>query len=116
MTGSAQKRLSRAFLQHGSIPVDIDLDALCRALYTGDSAGLPHSRRRLANRVGWLNRFLSVPTDIDAVESAVIAQFADHLGIEFLLDEPSAAELAMAEQLLTEKYANRDWTLKGIVA
>lgn len=115
MTGSAQKRLSHAFLQHGSIPVEVDLDALCRALYTGNPDGIRRSSERLQAHVGWLNRFLATPTCIDAVESMLIAQFVAHLDIDFCLDEPTAAELMMAEQLLREKYDNRDWTLKGIL-
>lgn len=114
MTGSAQKRFSRAFLQHGSIPVEVDLDALCRALYAGDEDGLQRSRQRLQNKVGWLNRFLPQSTTVEKVESALISQFAESLGIDFIADEPTAAEHEAASRLMQEKYGNREWILKGI--
>jgi lipoyl(octanoyl) transferase len=91
MTGSAQRRCAGAFLQHGSIPVDLDLERLCRAL--GESGASPQRRQEaLLNKVGWLNRFLPVPVTPDQVEERLIATFARRLEITF---EPS--ELTEAE-------------------
>jgi lipoate-protein ligase A len=116
MTGSAQKRLNKAFLQHGSIPVNIDLKRLYQALHTGPAGDEGRAVEKLASRVGWLNRFLPQGTTVDAVEQVLIEQFARKLGIRFRPDVPTADEAAAAQILMAEKYGNRDWTLKGIIS
>lgn len=115
MTGSAQKRLNHAFLQHGSIPVEMDLDQLYQALHTGAARSRQRGVAALATRVGWLNRFLPEPTTVDRVEDLLIEQFAQQLQIEFVPAAPTATELAAAHKLLLEKYANVDWIRKGLL-
>lgn len=115
MTGSAQKRLNYAFLQHGSIPIEMDLDLLYQALHTGATSSRQRGVATLAKRVGWLNRFLSDPTTVDRVEGLLIEQFARQLQIEFVPDAPTNAELTAASKLLEDKYANPDWTCKGLL-
>ena len=116
MTGSAQKRLATAFLQHGSIPIDIDPKRLYLALNTGDTTNIEQRIERLAARVGWMNRWLEHPVEIDAVEQTLIAQFKRLLNLNFKFDLPTAEETALANRLLTEKYANPDWVLRGITS
>jgi lipoate-protein ligase A len=115
MTGSAQKRLSHAFLQHGSIPLDIDPERLYIALNTGNHANMKRRIELLADRVGWLNRWLEIPVDITAVEQCLVEQFQKIVGVTFLPSTPTAKELAVATQFLKEKYANPEWTLSGII-
>jgi lipoate-protein ligase A len=114
MTGSAQKRLSTAFLQHGSIPINVDPERLYHALNTGDLSDINRRIERLAGRVGWMNRWLDQAVDIDSVEQCLIAQFKRLLNLNFTVDLPTAEERALTTRLLQEKYANPDWTLRGI--
>ena len=114
MTGSAQKRLSTAFLQHGSIPIIIDPEQLYLALNTGDKTDLKRRVARLADRFGWMNRWLDQPVSIDEVEQCLIRQFAKIVSVNFLVDEPTEAETADAKRLLKAKYANPEWVLRGI--
>ena len=115
MTGSAQKRLSTAFLQHGSIPIIINLEQLYLALNTGDKIDLKRRVARLADRVGWMNRWLDQPVSIDEVEQCLTRQFARIAAVDFIVDEPTAAETAEAKRLLEAKYTNPEWVLRGIV-
>ena len=115
MTGSAQKRLSTSFLQHGSIPLNIYPDQLYQALNTGDKADLKRRVARLADRVGWMNRWLDQPVTVDEVEQCLTSQFEKNLTIKFIEDEPTVKETADARRLMQEKYANPDWVLRGIV-
>ncbi len=115
MTGSAQKRLSTSFLQHGSIPLNIDPEKLYQALNTGDNTDLKRRVARLADRVGWMNRWLKRPVTIDEVEQCLIRQFEVVVNVKFIVDEPTPAETADARHLLQEKYTNPDWVLRGIV-
>ncbi len=114
MTGSAQKRLSTAFLQHGSIPIDVDPEKLYHSLNTGDLSNIKRRIERLADQVGWMNRWLDRAVDIDSVEQCLISQFKRLLNLNFTVDLPTSEERTLATRLLQEKYANPDWTLRGI--
>ena len=109
VAGCAQKRRGRAFLQHGSIPLEIDLDRLNRLmpLAPGETAA-----DRFA-AIGWLQRFAGQPLSLDAMEAAVIDAFAAGLGIRFQADQPSAAEEQLACRLRDARYGSRAWTLAG---
>lgn len=108
VAGSAQKRHGQAFLQHGSIPIEMDLDLLGKALKTeGEGAAAD-----VLQSVGWLNRWSSRPLAAAEVEARLAATFASHLGIEWQIDQPTAVELSAAERLCREKFANPDWNFK----
>jgi lipoate-protein ligase A len=115
MTGSAQKRLSSAFLQHGSIPLDIDPERLYMALNTGDKTDIKRRVERLADRAGWMNRWLDKPAVIGEVEQCLVEQFKRIIAVDFSPSEPTIKELQLAKSLLEQKYANPEWTLRGIV-
>lgn len=109
VAGCAQKRRKSAFLQHGSIPLDLDLEQLQQLMpaATNEDAG---SR---IHAIGWLNRFSAMPLAVEAVEDALIGAVASRFGIRFEASRPSAAESSMAERLRAEWYGNPDWTLGG---
>jgi lipoate-protein ligase A len=109
VAGCAQKRRGQAFLQHGSIPLDLDLDLLHRLMPAapGEAAG---DRFRT---IGWLNRFASSPLGIDETEEALIDGFAADLGVRFEPDVPTHGEVETAARLHAEWYGNRSWTLGG---
>ncbi len=100
MTGGAQKRLAGAFLQHGSIPVDLDLQILRETV--GSTS--PAACRQLETSVGWINRWRETPITIEEVEKAVIAAFASELPVQFETGSLTLAERQHAESLAGEKY------------
>lgn len=111
VAGSAQKRAGGAFLQHGSIPVEMDLERLCRLLDPDRRMPPGEGARRLAAKVGWLNRWLDPPATVTMVEEALAAGFAVELGLELLPDEPTVAEWTRARHLAAAKYGNEKWTM-----
>jgi len=108
VAGCAQKRQGGAFLQHGSVPVEMDLDLLCRVL-GGDPERLPAQRRQLEDAVGWLNRFSSGPVAVEELEAAFVETFSRHLGIELQPDLPTAEEQSRAEDLAASRFADPCW-------
>ncbi len=104
VAGSAQKRHGQAFLQHGSLPLEMDLELLRRVLRIED--------RKLMESVGWLNLQASEPLDIATVESRLTEVFRRQLQIEWEHSEPSALEDSLAQLLLKEKFGNPEWNLK----
>ena len=110
VTGSAQKRQGQAFLQHGSIPVDLDLERLWQLLDPGGRTPPREGAAQLALSVGWLNRWLQPAVTISQVEEALPVAFAESFGVQFEEDAVSADEWAAAQALAEEKYGNEQWT------
>lgn len=110
MTGSAQKRQGDAFLQHGSIPLDLDPDRLFRALDTEHRLAPSAGGQLLARSIGWLNRWLSQPVNVAEVEAHLLECFSRQWHVCLEEDRPTATEQRRAAQLAAEKYANPAWT------
>lgn len=109
VAGCAQKRRGQAFLQHGSIPLDLNLGLLHQFMPAAADED-PADRFR---GIGWLNRFASRSLQVDEIEDALIDSFGAGLGIVLKPDQPTTTESGVAQQLCAEWYGNRDWTLAG---
>ena len=105
IAGSAQKRFGQAFLQHGSLPIEIDLDLLGRALRADIYQDVAES---LAT-VGWLNRYSPRKLDVELVENTMADVFAEHLNVKLQLSEPTPEELQTAALFMEEKFGSDDW-------
>ena len=114
VAGSAQRRQAGAFLQHGSIPLELDPALLFRALDTRCELSAEAGGARLATRVGWLNRWRSAPLGVEEVEERLIDVFARRFDVEWRPLPPSAVEWGRAEELAAHKYANPAWNLQGL--
>lgn len=100
LVGSAQARVGRALLQHGSILLDDDQPLLERLGPAGCAAGEgPATLRALVGDVG-----------IDELRDAVAESLARALGGRWREDGHRARELAEAERLEAERYASDAWT------
>lgn len=113
IAGSSQRRQGRAFLQHGSIPVDLDLERLFTALNTRADVPLTAGVRALSGHVGWLNRWLARPLSVAEAEAAVLESFARCWGIALEEGGLSAREEQRAQGLARDKYGSPAWTLRG---
>lgn len=109
VAGCAQKRRGNAFLQHGSIPLDLDLALLQQLMPPLPGEALP----RRFHSVGWLNRFASRKLVVEEVEDALIQHFSSSLNLALEQSVPTAAEQRTAERLHGEWYGNPEWTLAG---
>ena len=106
VAGSAQKRYGQAFLQHGSIPIEMDLELLSNVLKINDT-----SVDSLSN-VGWLNQWSDKPISITDVEKSLADEFSRHLHVDWEISEPTSKELLAAKQMSAEKFNHPDWNLK----
>lgn len=100
--GSAQVRTKKSLLQHGSIPITIDFDALAAVLKIAQ----PNLLRRKA---AGLAEFLGYELTLGQLKQAVRWGFEEFFGIELQPEELSPPEQALAERLCAEKYATRAW-------
>ncbi|MCS7198213.1 MAG: lipoate--protein ligase family protein [Candidatus Bipolaricaulota bacterium] len=104
--GSAQVRTKGSLLQHGSIPITIDFDALAAVLKIAQPDLL---RKKAAG----LAEFLGYEPSLDALKDALRQGFAEFFQVELQASELSHEEYALAEKLCTEKYATRAWNWGG---
>jgi len=110
LAGSAQRRWKGAFLQHGSLPLDLDPDLLYCLLTPQPAKDRDTAVKRLTRRVGWINRWAAHPFSTSEVESALVAAFARQFGIGWQADVPTSAEFRRADQLVDSRYRQLDWT------
>lgn len=116
LTGSAQKRQQGAFLQHGSIPVDLDPEQLFAALDTRGKLDPVQGGALLARQVGWLNRWLQQPVTVEEVAARLVTCFAATLTVCLKEDVPQVTELQRCAELVREKYGNPAWNLAGLAS
>jgi len=114
LAGCAQKRLRGAFLQHGSLPVDLDLEKLYMALDTERRLTPVAGARLLRGHVGWLNRWSAESISVEAVEERLPALFAEKLCLTWDRTGLTADERGRAVQLQNERYAVDAWNLQGL--
>ena len=114
--GSAQKRENGCFLQHGSLPVDLDLSLLFSVLNCDTDIGVAEGRALLAKSVGWINRWAPQPLTLDQVQTQLKRSFEEILPAIFYDDCPTAEELKQAAELEQTRYAEPGWSFrKGAV-
>jgi len=104
IAGSAQKRNERAFLQHGSVPVDLDPEVMAKVLSAPAVEDLAAAAEKLRDKVGWINRYRAIPASLDQVESALTEAFRGTLPGRWDDSTPSASEWQRAERLCREKF------------
>ena len=78
IAGSAQRRIRRSFLQHGSMPITCNRDALARATRMPDAGPLEGEMAGAAE-------FLPERPALEQFRNAFIRAFQDHFSIEFVL-------------------------------
>jgi lipoyl(octanoyl) transferase len=114
LAGCAQKRMGDSFLQHGSVPVQVELDKLFLALNNNPDLAVTDGVELLAKYVGWINRWLDVPITIDVLEQNFVAQFSALLGVEFREDQLTRQEQERSAGIFHQRHAHAAWTLRGL--
>jgi lipoate-protein ligase A len=76
IVGSAQRRLRRSFLQHGSMPLSCDRERLARVTRMPDSTPL-------YKEMAGLQEFLASRPSWAELTSALVGSFQDRFGIDF---------------------------------
>ncbi len=78
IAGSAQRRVRHSFLQHGSLPITCNRDALARATRLPDATGLDRAMAGVAE-------FLPERPKLEDLTHAFVSAFRDYFSIEFML-------------------------------
>ncbi|GAB4165056.1 MAG: lipoate--protein ligase family protein [Candidatus Promineifilaceae bacterium] len=110
LLGSAQARRRGMVLQHGTLPLYGDITRIAEALAFDTPGQRTATRLRLHYRATTVLQSLGRRVEIEEAAKFMRAGFAKQLNLELVESELSAAELARAAEIRTEKFANEAWT------
>jgi lipoate-protein ligase A len=116
VAGSAQMRHKGAVLQHGSVLLELDVEQLFGLLrFPSDAVKLrlQKSFHSKAIAINALRSELGL-TRVSLAEAEVAFRngFAEAMGVQFEVAQPTEYEITLAEQLRVEKYATVEWNMR----
>ncbi len=111
VSGSAQTRKKNAFLQHGTLMYNTDIEVLARSLKPLREKLASHGISSIKERVTTLSIELNRRIGREEVLKALINGFKRALNTEFIDGEFTREELELAEKLV-DKYRSREWIFK----
>ncbi len=111
ISGSAQTRKKKAFLQHGTLMYNTDLEKLAMSIKPLKEKLVDHGVESVSEHVTTLSIELEKSIDREEVIDALVNGFSEALGVEFYRDKPLKEELEYAEKLV-EKYISVEWIFK----
>lgn len=115
IVGSAQKRLQRALLQHGSIPLWLDRQRLFQCLHV-PAGRLDALVQEAHTTMTAVNETTPTPVSVHALHDALRQAFAATFGIELLKGTLLPEENRLVTTLRATKYATTEWNLEGPAA
>jgi lipoate-protein ligase A len=110
LVGSAQSRRFQAVLQHGTLPLVGDLRRITQVLRYPSDADREDAVAKLLDHATTLEEVLHKQVSWDEAADAMQDAFSRTLTITFHEVPLSDDEIARAEVLMHEKYANPEWT------
>lgn len=116
LLGSAQARKKEGILQHGTLPLQGDLDRILQVLnlnpYYKDSKANFGNKNDLFGKATTLESVLGTAPSWEEAASAFVKAFEEVLNITLIDDQLISEEKDRAQTLLEEKYANPAWTMR----
>ncbi len=109
VSGNAQLRRKGSVLQHGTIILSTDLEAMDRVL------NIKEDRRSISKpseRVVALCSVVHPPPSIEELKARVTFEIAREFGIEFVRGSLTARERASVRSLVECRYSRREWNEK----
>lgn len=109
IVGSAQMRRGGVILQHGSIPLALDLEEHLEILGADPSAA-DREQAALRNATATVADAVGRPVTFDEVGGAVVAGFMRAFDAEMVEAPLTADEEARVAELVRAKYGDEEWT------
>ena len=108
--GSAQKRGGGTWLQHGAILLEHDVEMLVEVLKSGKSK--QEFMDEICSSTTSINNHLGKKIDFYELKALVLKGFEANLGIILERGNLTSHEYKLKNQLLKEKYQNKQWNLR----
>lgn len=109
VAGSAQVRKQGVILQHGSILLDLDIEALFSVLRFPSDQVRKKWKDDFRNKAVAIQPILQRDVSIEEVTQAFFDGFQKGMGIQLEMGELSLEEIELAKRLVKEKYGNDQW-------
>jgi lipoate-protein ligase A len=113
--GSAQVRSRGAFLQHGSIPVDLDIETTCRIM-SGTGEDIQRKAEVLQRSVTCVNEHVDGKVEINVLCECIMQGFEEYMGIKLVEGGLRSEEKVLKERLVKDKFLNPMWNMEGKVS
>lgn len=110
LLGSAQVRRRFGILQHGTLPLKGDITRICEVLRFESEEDRISAADALRNRAATVKDLLGKPLSWELAVQAMSAGFRQALDLQLEPGDPTHGELARAEELRGERFANSQWT------
>ncbi|EMR06664.1 Octanoyltransferase LipM [Bhargavaea cecembensis DSE10] len=110
--GSAQTRQKGVILQHGAIPVSLDLDKLVSVFNFKTEDHRSRMKEKLAKKAVSIEELSGRSVEMPEVTEAFRSGFEKALDIELIGKEPDEEILELVRRLEEEKYSNDSWNFK----
>ncbi|MBN2208483.1 MAG: lipoate--protein ligase family protein [Candidatus Coatesbacteria bacterium] len=111
LIGSAQKRGDEVFVQHGSIPLRIDMPLTLNVMHVDGVKGAVKSGGQTAGPA-WLEGIVGRSLTFDEVKAAIKEGFARRLGTSIERSNLTESERTLADALSLEKYGDDSWNFR----
>ena len=111
ISGSAQIRRSKAFLQHGTLMYNTNLEVLARTLKVPKEKLESHGIKSILERVTTISIELGRKVSKEETLNSLVAGFKRALGIDLYKSNLTPKERELAEKLRV-KYSSREWNFK----
>jgi lipoate-protein ligase A len=115
--GSAQTRQKGVVLQHGSILLELDIDLLFSLLRFPNERLRERLKSAFSQKAVAINELLrdlgKKTASLEQAEEAFAAGIAEALNLQLVPGGLTEYERDLADQLVKEKYGNRDWNFRS---
>jgi lipoate-protein ligase A len=112
ISGNAQTRRMGCLLQHGTILLDNDSEAMFKVLKVPEEKIKGKSIAEAKERVTSLRMVLGREIGFAEAETAFINGFSEAFGLQLEASEPCRAEECRAKELAEQKFSSREWLYK----
>ncbi|MFX3622573.1 MAG: biotin/lipoate A/B protein ligase family protein [Ectobacillus sp.] len=112
IAGSAQTRQKGVILQHGSIPLEIDLDTLYDLFIFPNERIKERMKNMFSTKAVAINELTNRMFTIEQLIEAFKVGFERGLNIDLVPYELTKEQQEQVEQLAREKYENDEWNFK----
>ena len=110
--GSAQNRQKGVALQHGSVPIEMDIDVLYDLFIFPNEKVKEKARNDFLKKAVFINDILGRKVTLDEVKMAFKEGFKKGLDIELTPFEPNEQFLLDVDELIKTKYTNDEYTFR----
>jgi lipoate-protein ligase A len=112
ISGSAQVRRGNALLQHGSLPIDLDVETLFLLLKFPSEISRQDALTTFSQKSISLGEILGDEIDLPHLKKALLNGFHEALGIQFYKSDLTEEEILWSQKLALEKYSLDAWNYR----